>query len=162
MRPLYPYIPYMSTDLSLRVHSFLLAGIGDGTISYGLADADDLMMTKWNGTIIGPPNCVHENRIYALKVECGHQYPDQAPVVAFISKINLPCVNQSTGKVDPSKLACLAQWKRNYTIETVLSELRKCVSLSIDGDFYFVLCREMAAPANKKLSQPAEGSTYPQ
>jgi hypothetical protein len=29
-------------------------GIGDGTISYGLADADDLMMTSWNGTIIGP------------------------------------------------------------------------------------------------------------
>jgi DMSO/TMAO reductase YedYZ molybdopterin-dependent catalytic subunit len=29
-------------------------GIGDGTISYGLADGDDLLMKEWNGTIIGP------------------------------------------------------------------------------------------------------------
>lgn len=29
-------------------------GIGDGTISYGLADTDDLLMQDWNGTIIGP------------------------------------------------------------------------------------------------------------
>jgi ubiquitin-conjugating enzyme E2 variant len=29
-------------------------GIGDGTCSYGLADGDDVMMNKWNGTIIGP------------------------------------------------------------------------------------------------------------
>lgn len=31
-------------------------GIGDGTISYGLADSDDLLMQSWNGTIIGPGN----------------------------------------------------------------------------------------------------------
>ncbi|KAJ3042143.1 E2 ubiquitin-conjugating protein mms2 [Rhizophlyctis rosea] len=29
-------------------------GIGDGTISYGLNDGDDLLMSNWNGTIIGP------------------------------------------------------------------------------------------------------------
>lgn len=29
-------------------------GIGDGTCSYGLADGDDVMMDRWNGTIIGP------------------------------------------------------------------------------------------------------------
>ena len=31
-------------------------GIGDGTISYGLADAEDNLMQDWNGTIIGPGN----------------------------------------------------------------------------------------------------------
>ena len=31
-------------------------GIGDGTISYGLLEGDDLMMKDWTGTIIGPPN----------------------------------------------------------------------------------------------------------
>jgi hypothetical protein len=76
------------------------------------------MMTEWNGTILGPPHVlpmcyasfslqlltcvlqsVHENRIYSLRIICGNQYPDASPQVSFISKINLPCVNSSSGRV---------------------------------------------------------------
>ncbi|KAJ1928877.1 E2 ubiquitin-conjugating protein mms2 [Tieghemiomyces parasiticus] len=119
-------------------------GIGDGSCSYGLADSNDNSLTTWNGTILGPPHSQHENRIYSLLIVCGENYPNQPPQVCFVSRINLPCVNQSNGQVDPTRLNILKQWKRNYTMEHLLIELR----------------REMAQPANRKLTQPPEGSTY--
>jgi hypothetical protein len=36
-------------------------GIGDGTVSYGMDDADDIYMRSWTGTIIGPPNVCCRN-----------------------------------------------------------------------------------------------------
>ncbi len=58
----------------------------------------------------------------------------------FNTKINLPSVNQANGKLENSIL--LKNWKNQYTIETVLQELKK----------------EMTT--NKKLPQPAEGTMY--
>jgi ubiquitin-protein ligase len=99
--------------------------------SYGLTDGDDLMMSNWNGTILGPPHVsahqpetvhlnhglckadrcwvqsAHENRIYSLNIHCGESYPDIPPTVQFVSKINLPCVDQRTGKV---KCSARCQW----------------------------------------------------
>ncbi|CAE6495717.1 unnamed protein product [Rhizoctonia solani] len=118
-------------------------GIGDGSCSYGLEDGDDVTMTHWNGTIIGPGHTVHENRIYSLQIECGDKYPDVPPVISFLSKVNLSFVGP-TGKVDPMKLPVLANWIRDNTLETVLVHMR----------------REMGAANNRKLPQPAEGTTY--
>ena len=74
-------------------------------------------MSNWNGTILGPPHVsqaktgkgfavaniptksAHENRIYSLNIHCGENYPDAPPTVQFVSKINLPCVDQRTGRV---------------------------------------------------------------
>ena len=92
-----------------------------------------------------PQQSVHENRIYSVNIHCGDDYPDKPPTVQFVSKVNLPCVDQRNGKVDvllscgipfsvshahrhqvdPSKLPCTAQWKRDYTMETILIELRR-------------------------------------
>lgn len=119
-------------------------GLGAEACSYGLENGDDLLMSNWNGTILGPPHSVHENRIYSVKIHCGENYPDVPPEVTFVSKINVPCVSQSNGKVDPTKLPCLSQWKREFTMETILIELR----------------RYMALPQHKKLPQPPEGSYH--
>ncbi|ODV83344.1 hypothetical protein CANARDRAFT_30114 [[Candida] arabinofermentans NRRL YB-2248] len=119
-------------------------GLGAESCSYGLHDLDDITMTHWNATILGPPNSSHENRIYSLTIECGEQYPEKPPIVKFISKINLPCVNQTTGQVIAEKFSTLSHWKASYNMEILLLELRK----------------EMASSANKKLAQPVEGSTF--
>lgn len=87
---------------------------------------------------------MHENRIYSLKIHCGPDYPDKPPEVTFASKVNLPCVDARSGKVDLSKMPSISVWKRDFTMETVLIEIR----------------RYMAAPANKKLPQPAEGTNF--
>ncbi|KAK3618240.1 E2 ubiquitin-conjugating protein mms2 [Elasticomyces elasticus] len=119
-------------------------GLGAEACSYGLDEGDDLLMTNWNGTILGPPHSVHENRIYSLKIHCGAEYPDKPPEVTFISKVNLPCVDPRNGRVDLSRLPSIATWKRDFTMETILIEIR----------------RFMAAANNKKLPQPPEGTNF--
>lgn len=119
-------------------------GLGDGTVSYGMDDGDDIFMRSWTGTIIGPHNSVHEGRIYQLKLFCDKDYPDKSPSVRFYSRINMTCVHQDSGVVEPCHFPLLANWRREYTMEKILTELK----------------REMASSHNRKLPQPPEGSTY--
>jgi ubiquitin-conjugating enzyme E2 variant len=103
---------------------------------------DDKSFTNWNGTIIGPPNSTFDNRIYMLTITCGQNYPNAAPIFQFNSKINLPCVNQSNGMVDPNKFHMFFNWNSSYTLEKILIGLKN----------------EMIS--NKKLAQPADGDMY--
>lgn len=71
-------------------------GIGDGAVSYGMADGEDMEMRHWTGCILGPANVrclphvcgsrvhhvgsrqtVHDQRIYNLTLECDEKYPDK-------------------------------------------------------------------------------------
>eukprot|EP01024_Parvocaulis_polyphysoides_P017918 TRINITY_DN1789_c1_g1_i1.p5 TRINITY_DN1789_c1_g1~~TRINITY_DN1789_c1_g1_i1.p5 ORF type:complete len:140 (+),score=15.46 TRINITY_DN1789_c1_g1_i1:103-522(+) len=118
-------------------------GIGDGSVSYGMEDSDDMLMRYWTGTIIGPPHTVFDGRIYSLRIFCDMTYPDQPPKVNFVSRINMKCV-ASNGEINSAQFPLLGNWNREYSIETVLVEIRK----------------EMTQAQNRKLPQPPEGSTF--
>ncbi|EEA05446.1 ubiquitin-conjugating enzyme E2, putative [Cryptosporidium muris RN66] len=111
-------------------------------VSWGLDNPDDITLGTWACTIFGPPNTTFENRIYSLTIECGPNYPNEAPQVKFNTKIALNCVD-SRGIVSPN-FPILKQWQRNFFIENVLIALR----------------HEMASNANRRLAQPLEGTCY--
>ncbi|KAM9953530.1 hypothetical protein ACTFIR_008605 [Dictyostelium discoideum] len=117
---------------------------GDGTISYGLESSDDILLSSWIGTIIGPQNTPFDNRFYSLKLYCDKDYPNKSPTVRFTTKINIGCVNQQNGVVDPKNLPILSNWTSKNRIQNILSELR----------------REMSSSSNKKLVQPPEGANF--
>jgi ubiquitin-conjugating enzyme E2 variant len=107
-----------------------------------IAIGDDKSFTEWNGTIIGPANTNFDNRIYFLLIKCGASYPSSPPEISFSSKINLPFVNQSNGRVEPTKFHMFQNWKPEYTMEKILIGIKN----------------EMIA--NKKAPQPAEGDMF--
>ena len=109
----------------------------------GLVNQDDIFLTEWNGSIIGPPGTIFDGRFYEVRLTAGPQYPDIPPTLRFITKINLSCVNQSNGVVT-NDLPAIAQWNRNMTLESTLISIKNC----------------MLAPQNKRLPQPAEGTTF--
>ena len=54
------------------------------------------------------------------------------------------CRSPRDGTVEPRQFNVLANWRREYTMETILVELR----------------RDMTSPINRARRQPPEGSTF--
>ncbi|KCV72752.1 ubiquitin-conjugating enzyme E2 [Fonticula alba] len=111
--------------------------------SYGLSDAEDITLTNWHATIIGPNGTTFDNRIYSLSIVCGPEYPNSAPVVSFSTMINASFVGPR-GEVDLSKLPALGKWAPEHTIESVLK----------------AIIEEMKSRSNRSNKQPAESAVY--
>ncbi|WAR11630.1 UB2V2-like protein [Mya arenaria] len=118
-------------------------GLGDGTISWGLADDADNTLTRWQCTIIGPSKTNFEGRIYNLTVECGEHYPKERPKVRFNTKVRMNCVSDN-GEVNSKQLDELKNWQTHSSIKNVLSGIRRAMTLK----------------ENKNFQQPNDG-TFP-
>jgi ubiquitin-conjugating enzyme E2 variant len=119
-------------------------GTGDMSISMGLCNGDDIFLTEWNGSILGPQSTPFDGRLYELRVTAGPNYPNQCPDVRFVSRINLTAVDQSSGVVSQREFPALANWNRSMTLESVLVQLKN----------------SMMNPQNRRLPQPAEGARF--
>mmetsp|Transcript_36101 Transcript_36101/g.115922 ORF Transcript_36101/g.115922 Transcript_36101/m.115922 type:complete len:142 (-) Transcript_36101:656-1081(-) len=116
-------------------------GATDMAISYGLIMADDISLSDWQCTIIGPQNSAVDNRVINLVVRCGPKYPVEAPEALFQTKVNYPFVD-AKGRVDVKRV--IKTWTRQHRMENLLVEIRK---LFVYGDY-------------RKLPQPPEGLSY--
>ena len=66
-------------------------------ITFGIESPEnpDLFLHSWHAMIIGPQGA----NMWSLQIFVTDRYPFEAPVIQFITKINLRCVNQSDGRV---------------------------------------------------------------
>src|SRR5690606_38649349 len=92
-----------------------------GWISLGL-DGDDIYLSDWNATIIGPQDTNIGDRIYTVKVHCGENYAEEPPTLKFVQKINMECVDKN-GNVT-TKLPALKNWSRQSSIFELLCAVR--------------------------------------
>jgi len=95
--------------------------IGDGQVSYGLMDPEDISLSNWQGTIIGPAHSAFDSRIISLTLYCGQNYPKEPPLIRFCTKVNIAGVDQSNGEIQRKKVE--AWWNPTSNIHELLTKV---------------------------------------
>lgn len=94
-------------------------------ISYGLVRGDDTYLVDWNGMILDK-----KNQMISLTIKCGDDYPDKPPLVHFTSEYVFPrkfrAYVRSEGRLSRS-FPTIKNWKREYTIGMLLTEIREAI-----------------------------------
>ena len=119
----------------------------DGQVSAGPTLHQGLFVSGWVGRLTEMPAVA--GRLACALFGCTLQYaasPACQPLKARnLERWPFPLNDrQFLLQIDQSKFGILGNWNRSYSMETILSELR----------------REMGSVQNRKLSQPPENSTY--
>ncbi|KAF9677456.1 hypothetical protein SADUNF_Sadunf08G0109600 [Salix dunnii] len=155
-------------------------GIGDGTVSYGMDDVDDIYMQSWTGTIIGPPNVCSffaVLNIFSLSRFDGSLGLSSAKIdskrrLQFISYVTV-----HEGRIYQLKLFCGKDYPDNPPSVRFQTRINMACVNPASGmvepslfpmlanwqreitmeDILTQLKKEMMAPQNRKLSQPPEG-----
>ena len=110
---------------------------GNGLVTYGLKDPNDNTFTFWYGSIL-----LDDGRYYELQLECDENYPQKPPKVKFVTKVNMPFVDQH-GTIKSGSLNILRNWNRDCTLESYLTAIRDELKSNLS-----------------KYKQPPEGSKY--
>jgi len=118
-------------------------GLGDMSVSMGLVNNDDIFLTEWNASILGPQGSIHDGRLYELRLTAGPNYPNEPPLIRFVSKINMASVDQSTGDIAFGP-PTFPRWDKTSTLESALISIKNA----------------MNSPSNRRLPQPPDGSRF--
>ena len=161
-------------------------GIGTLGMSIGLVRSDDLTLSDWQCSILGPMNSPVENRIISLHIYAGPLYPGKPPSVRFTSKVNFPFIvrrrpttarARARTSADPATHASPLRSpplrpsprpaprsqneKTGILIPNKLDYLRQWGPACRLQQLLEAVSAELGKSANRKYNQPPEGQEFP-
>ena len=155
-------------------------------VSMGLTQADDISLSSWQCSILGPLGSPVENRIIFLHIHAGPYYPNKPPSVRFTSKVNFPFVvrrrpttararartgagpapHASPSRSRPLRASLrpaprLQNDKTGIIIPNKLDYLRQWGTSCRLQQLLEAVSAELGKSANRKYQQPPEGQEFP-
>ena len=103
-----------------KYHNVQKYGHDCNWVNLGL-DGIDPTFTHWNGSLIPVPGGYLGDRIYTLKIEATPNYPQEPPIIKFVQKVAMKCVDDN-GYVQFDKMQTNFKWTEEKCLfEAVLA-----------------------------------------